>query len=82
VRRHLLTSERPFQVVLDGHLRRHQPAGHRDPVRQAAASTSCHEFSALVRQAQGSVGLFRFLHLDDDHVLALDPQARHLADAA
>ena len=29
----------------------------------------------LVRQAQGSAGLFRFWHLDDDHVLALDPQA-------
>ena len=40
-----------------------------------AASTSYEEFSDLVRQAQGSAGLFRFWHLDDDHVLALDPQA-------
>ena len=32
-----------------------------------------------LRQAQGSAGLFRFWHLDDDHVLALDPQARHQA---
>ena len=37
--------------------------------------TSYEEFTALVRQAQGSAGLFRFWHLDDDHVLALDPQA-------
>jgi hypothetical protein len=29
----------------------------------------------LVGQAQGSAGLMRFLHLDDDTVLALDPQA-------
>jgi len=40
-----------------------------------AATTSYEEFTALVRQAQGSAGLMRFWHLDDDHVLALDPQA-------
>ena len=47
-----------------------------------AASTSYEEFTALVRQAQGSAGLFRFWHLDDDHVLALDPQARTRPGAA
>jgi hypothetical protein len=75
LRRHVLTSGRPFQVVLDGIY-----AGIGQPDTGAlfarlAASSSYEEFSALVGQAQGSAGLFRFLHLDDDHVLALDPQA-------
>jgi hypothetical protein len=75
VRRHVLTSERPFQVVLDGIY-----AGISQPdigalFAELAASTSYEEFTALVRQAQGSAGLFRFWRLDDNHVLALDPQA-------
>jgi hypothetical protein len=75
VRRHVLTSERPFQVVLDGIY-----TGISQPDLGAlfatlAASTSYEEFTALVGQAQGSAGLFRFWHLDDDHVLALNPQA-------
>jgi len=79
VRRHIFTSERPFQVVLDGIF-----GGISQPdigalFAKLAASTSYEEFSALVRQAQGSAGLMRFLHLDDDHVLALDPQARDQA---
>jgi hypothetical protein len=79
VRRHVLTSERPFQVVLDGIY-----AGIGQPDIKAlfaklAASTSYEEFSDLVRQAQGSAGLFQFWQLDDDHVLALDPQADHQA---
>ena len=76
VRRHVLTSERPFQVVLDGIY-----DGISQPDIEAlfatlAASTSYAEFAALVRHAQGSAGLMRFLALDDDHILALDPQAR------
>jgi Domain of unknown function DUF302 len=79
VRHHVLTSERPFQVVQDVIY-----AGMSQPdigalFARLAASTSYEEFTALVRQAQGSAGLFRFLQLDDDHVLALDPQARHQA---
>ena len=79
VRRHVLTSERPFQDVLDGIY-----GGISQPDIEAlfatlAASTSYDELSALVGQAQGSAGLMRFLHLDDDHVLALDPQARDQA---
>ena len=75
VRRHVLTSERPFQVVLDGVY-----GGISQPDIGAlfatlAASTSYAEFAALVRHAQGSAGLMRFWYLDDDHVLALDPQA-------
>jgi hypothetical protein len=75
VRRHVLTSGRPFQVVLDLIY-----GGISQPdigvlFARLAACTSYEEFSALVRQAQGSAGLMRFLQLDDDHVLALDPQA-------
>ncbi|HEV3289895.1 MAG TPA: hypothetical protein VG123_12950, partial [Streptosporangiaceae bacterium] len=69
VRRHVLTSERPFQVVLDGIY-----AGISQPdigalFAKLAACTSYEEFTALVRHAQGSAGLMRFLHLDDDHVV-------------
>ena len=71
VRRHVLTSERPFQVVLDGISQPDIEA----LFATLAASTSYEEFTALVRHAQGSVGLMQFWHLDDDHVLALDPQA-------
>ena len=79
VRRHVLTSERPFQDVLDGIY-----GGISQPdigalFARLAASTSYDELSALVGQAQGSAGLMRFLHLDDDHVLTLDPQARDQA---
>ena len=75
VRRHLLTSERPFQVILDGIF-----GGISQPdigalFAKLAASASYEEFSALVRQAQGSAGLMRFLRLDLDTVLALDPRA-------
>jgi uncharacterized protein YidB (DUF937 family) len=75
VRRHVLTSERPFQVVLDGIY-----GGISQPdigalFARLAASASYEELSTLVGQAQGSAGLMRFLHLDLDTVLALDPQA-------
>ncbi len=79
VRRHVLTSERPFQVVLDGIYDGISQPDIRALFATLAASTSYEEFTALVRQAQGSAGLMRFWHLDDDHVLALDPQARHQA---
>ena len=74
VRRHMFTSERPFQVVLDGIF-----GGISQPdigalFAKLAASTSCEELK-LVRQAQGSAGLIRFRQLDLDTVLALDPQA-------
>jgi hypothetical protein len=79
VRRHVLTSERPFQVVLDGIYTGISQPDIGALFAKLAACTSYEEFTALVRQAQGSAGLFRFWHLDDDHVLALDPQARHQA---
>jgi hypothetical protein len=75
-RRHVLTSERPFQVVLDGIYGGISQPDIAALFAKLAASTSYKEFSELVRQAQGSAGLMRFLQLDLDTVLALDPQAR------
>ena len=79
VRRHVLTSERPFQVVLDGIYTGISQPDLAALFAKLAASTSYEEFTGLVRAAQGSAGLLRFWHLDDDHVLALDPQARDQA---
>jgi hypothetical protein len=79
LRRQVLTSERPFQVVLDGIYTGISQPDLGALFAKLAASTSYEEFSDLVRQAQGSAGLLRFWHLDDDHVLALDPQARDQA---
>jgi uncharacterized protein YidB (DUF937 family) len=75
VRRHVLTSERPFPAVLDGIYDGISQPDIGVLFAKLAASTSYEEFSALVGQAQGSAGLMRFLQLDDDRVLALDPQA-------
>ena len=63
----------------DRHLRRHQPARHRALFSKLTASTSYEQFSSLVAQAQGSAGLIRFLQLDLDHALTLDPQAQDRA---
>lgn len=75
VRRHIFTSERPFPAVLDGIF-----GGISQPdigalFAKLAVSASYEEFSLLVQQAQGSAGLMRFLQLDLDTALALDPQA-------
>jgi hypothetical protein len=75
VRRHVLTSERPFQVVLDGIYDGISQPDIGALFATLAASTSYEQFAALVSHAQGSAGLMRFLHLDLDTVLALDPQA-------
>jgi hypothetical protein len=79
LRRHVLTSERPFQVVLDGIY-----GGISQPdigalFAELAVCTSYEKFSELVCQAKGSAGLIRFLQLDLDTVLSLDPQVSHQA---
>ena len=79
MRRHVFDTERPFADVLDGVF-----GGISQPdiellFSKLAASTSYEEFSSLVAQAQGSAGLMRFLQLDLDHALTLDPQARDWA---
>jgi hypothetical protein len=75
VRRHVLTSERPFQAVLDGIYEGISQPDIGALFARLAVISSYQELSALVGQAQGSAGLMRFLHLDLDTVLALDPQA-------
>lgn len=75
VRRHVIDSEQPFPAVLDGIF-----GGISQPdigvlFSKLAASTSYEQFSSLVQQAQGSAGLMRFLQLDLDNALTLDPQA-------
>jgi hypothetical protein len=75
MRRHVFDSERPFAAVLDGIF-----GGISQPDIEAlfsklAESTSYEQFSSLVRQAQGSIGLMEFLQLDLDEALTLDPQA-------
>jgi len=79
VRRHVFSGGRPFSSVLAGIF-----GGISQPdigllFGELAASTSYEQFSSLVLQAQGSAGLMRFLELDLDHALTLDPQARHQA---
>ena len=75
IRRHVMTSERPFQDVLDGIYDGISQPDIGALFARLAACSSYDEFSTLVGRAQGSAGLMRFLHLDDDHALALDPQA-------
>jgi hypothetical protein len=75
VRRHVFDSERPFSSVLEGIF-----GGITQPdigllFSKLAASTSHEQFSSLVREAQGSAGLMRFLQLDLDQVLDLLRQA-------
>jgi phenylpyruvate tautomerase PptA (4-oxalocrotonate tautomerase family) len=75
VRRHVINSERPFSTVLDGVFEGISQPDIGMLFGELAASTSYEQFSSLVRQAQGSAGLMRFLQLDLDPVLTLDPQA-------
>src|SRR5689334_24254632 len=79
VRRHVFDSERPFSSVLEAIFE-----GISEPdigllFGKLKESASYQQFSSLVEQAQGSAGLMRFLQLDLDPVLTLDPQARDWA---
>ena len=79
VRRHVFTSERPFAEIMDGIYGGISQPDVGGLFRQLAESTSYEQFTALVRQAQGSAGLMRFLELELDRALALDPQAQSSA---
>ena len=76
VRRHVFTTERPFAEIMEGIYGGISQPDVGSLFQQLAASTSYEQFSSLVRQAQGSAGLMRFLELELDSALALDPQAR------
>jgi hypothetical protein len=75
VSRHVIDSERPFSTVLDGIYGGISRPDVRALFGMLAASTSYEQFSALVEQAKGSAGLIRFLQLDLDAALTLDPEA-------
>ena len=79
IRRHVFDSERPFPDVLDAIFGGISQPDIEALFGQLAASTSYEQFSSLVRQAQGSAGLIRFMELDLDRALTLDPQARDRA---
>jgi hypothetical protein len=79
VRRHTFNSERPFPAVLDGIFGGISQPDIAALFGKLAVSASHEEFSSLVPQAQGSAGLMRFLQLDLDTALTLDPQAQDWA---
>jgi hypothetical protein len=75
LRRHIFDSERPFAQVLDGIFGGISQPDIGPLFAQLQASASYEQFSSLVGQAQGSAGLMRFLQLDLDWALTVDPQA-------
>jgi hypothetical protein len=75
VHRHVFDTERPFSDVIDGIYEGISQPDIEALFGELARSTSYAEFSLLVHRAQGSAGLMRFLELDLDTALALDPQA-------
>jgi hypothetical protein len=75
IRRYIFTSSQPFPALLDGIFDGISQPDIGQLFSRLAASTSYEEFASLVQQAQGSVGLMRFLQLDLDQALTLDPQA-------
>jgi len=75
VRRHVLDSDRSFSDVLNGVYGGISQPDIGQLFSRLAATTSYEQFSDLAQQAQGSVGLMRFLQLDLDSALTIDPQA-------
>jgi uncharacterized protein (DUF302 family) len=83
MRRHVFDTGRPFSAVRDGIFGGISRPDIEALFSKLAASTSYEQFSSLVQEAQGSAGLMRFLQLDLDSALTLDPRApdwtgRHL----
>ena len=75
VRRHVFDSEQPFSSVLAGIFGGISQPDIEQLSSKLAASTSYEQFASHVRQAQGSAGLMRFMQLDLDQPLTLDPEA-------
>ena len=75
VRRHVFVSERLFSDALDGVYGGISQPDIGQLFSRLAATTSYEQFSALAQHAQGSIGLMRFLQLDLDSALTIDPQA-------
>jgi uncharacterized protein (DUF302 family) len=79
VRRHVFTSERSFADVMSAIYSGISQPDIGKLFQELAASTSFDQFASLVHHAEGSAGLMRFLELDLDGALALDPQAKSSA---
>jgi hypothetical protein len=79
VRRYVFDTDLPFDRVLDGIFSGISQPDITQLFSELAASGTYQEFSSLVEQAQGSAGLMRFLQLDLDGALSLDPQAEDWA---
>jgi hypothetical protein len=75
VHRHVFDTDRPLARVLDGIFSGISRPDIAQLFSKLEASGTYQEFSALVEQAQGSAGLMRFLQLDLDHALSIDPEA-------
>jgi hypothetical protein len=75
VRRHVFDTGGPFAGVLDGIFGGISQPDIARLLSKLAASGTYQEFSFLVEQAQGGAGLMRFLQLDLDNALSLDPEA-------
>jgi hypothetical protein len=76
VYRHVFETDRPFARVLDGIFGGISQPDIAQLFSELAASGTYQEFSSLVEQAQGRAGLMRFLQLDLDGALSLDPEAK------
>ena len=74
VHRHVFDTDRPFARVLDGIFSGISQPDIAQLFSKLAASGTYQEFSSLVEQAQGSAAM-RFLQLDLDNALSLDPEA-------
>jgi len=68
MRRHVFASDRPFDQVLAGIFGGISQPDIAQLFSKLEASGTYQQFSSLVEQAQGSVGLMRFWQLDLDMV--------------
>ena len=75
IRRHIIEGEQTFESVMGGIFDGISRPDIRSLFSDLEASTSCEQFSSLVRHAQGSAGLMQFWQLHLDGVLTLDPRA-------
>jgi len=79
VRRHAFDAGRPFSGVRDGIFSGISQPDIARLFSRLAASSPYREFSSLLEQAQGSAGPMRFLQLDLDGALSIDPKAEDWA---
>jgi hypothetical protein len=79
VRRYVFETDKPFASVLDGIFSGISQPDTTRLFSKLAASGTYQEFSSLVEQAQGSAGLMRFLELNLDNALSIDPAAQEWA---